>query len=87
MLGIYARVDNERGVHKAPANEVVRGITGLRRYFSKGEQDILNPYPVNINVVRDFRVNSRGIRVWGARRAACGPRPTPRSAPAGSPSG
>ncbi|MGY2491927.1 phage tail sheath C-terminal domain-containing protein [Cupriavidus sp. CP313] len=67
MLGIYARVDNERGVHKAPANEVVRGITGLTRYFSKGEQDILNPYPTNINVVRDFRPNNRGLRVWGAR--------------------
>ncbi|MBF6986233.1 phage tail sheath C-terminal domain-containing protein [Cupriavidus sp. IK-TO18] len=67
MLGIYARVDNERGVHKAPANEVVRGISGLTRYFSKGEQDILNPYPANINVVRDFRPNNRGLRVWGAR--------------------
>ena len=67
MLGIYARVDNERGVHKAPANEVVRGIMGLTRYFTKGEQDILNPYPVHINVVRDFRPNNRAIRVWGAR--------------------
>ena len=67
VLGIYARVDNERGVHKAPANEVVRGITGLTRYFTKGEQDILNPYPQNINVVRDFRPNNRAIRVWGAR--------------------
>src|SRR5262245_8215366 len=67
MLGIYARVDNERGVHKAPANEVVRGIVGLTRYFTKGEQDILNPYPVNIKVVRDFRPNNRGLRVWGAR--------------------
>lgn len=67
MLGIFARVDNERGVHKAPANEVVRNITGLSRYFAKGEQDILNPYPVNINIVRDFRINNRGIRVWGAR--------------------
>ncbi|MFO1322796.1 MAG: phage tail sheath subtilisin-like domain-containing protein [Burkholderiales bacterium] len=67
VLGIYARVDNERGVHKAPANEVVRGITGLTRYFAKGEQDILNPYPVNINVIRDFRPNNRGMRVWGAR--------------------
>ena len=46
MLGIIARVDNDRGVHKAPANEVVRGITGLARYFTKGEQDILNPYPM-----------------------------------------
>ena len=67
VLGIYARVDNERGVHKAPANEVVRGITGLTRYFNKSEQDILNPYPQNINVVRDFRPNNRAIRVWGAR--------------------
>lgn len=67
MLGVFARVDNERGVHKAPANEVVRNITGLTRYFTKGEQDVLNPYPANINIVRDFRVNNRGIRVWGAR--------------------
>ena len=55
MIGIYARTDIERGVHKAPANEVVRGIIGLQRMLNKGEQDILNPYPVNINVIRDFR--------------------------------
>ncbi|WP_413935796.1 phage tail sheath family protein [Nitrospira sp. BLG_1] len=67
ILGIYARVDNERGVHKAPANEVVRGLTGLTRYFTKGEQDILNPYPQNINVIRDFRPSNRAVRVWGAR--------------------
>lgn len=67
VLGIYARSDNERGVHKAPANEVVRGITGLSRYFTKSEQDILNPYPVNINVIRDFRPQNRAMRVWGAR--------------------
>ncbi|MBV9927284.1 MAG: phage tail sheath family protein [Acidobacteria bacterium] len=67
MLGIYARTDVERGVHKAPANEVVRGILGLQRTLSKGEQDILNPYPVNINVIRDFRSNNRGIRVYGGR--------------------
>src|SRR5262245_24326529 len=66
-LGIYARTDIERGVHKAPANEVVRGILGLQRILSKGEHDILNPYPVNINVIRDFRPNNRGIRAWGGR--------------------
>jgi phage tail sheath protein FI len=60
-------VDDERGVHKAPANEVVRGITGLNRYLNKGEHDILNPYPSNINVIRDFRPYFRAIRVWGAR--------------------
>jgi hypothetical protein len=67
MIGIYARTDVERGVHKAPANEVVRGVTGLQRLLNKEQQDILNPYPVNINVIRDFRSNNRGIRVYGGR--------------------
>jgi phage tail sheath protein FI len=66
-LGIYARTDIERGVHKAPANEVVRGIIGLQRKINKEQQDILNPYPVNINVIRDFRDSNRGIRVYGGR--------------------
>lgn len=66
MLGIYARVDDTRGVHKAPANEVVLGgIIALERRLNKAEQDILNP--LNINVTRDFRPDNRGIRVWGAR--------------------
>jgi phage tail sheath protein FI len=45
----------------------VAGLTGLTRYLNKSEQDILNAYPVNIDVIRDFRPNNRGIRVWGAR--------------------
>jgi phage tail sheath protein FI len=67
VIGVYARTDVERGVHKAPANEVVNGIIGLQRIINKPEQDILNPYPVNINVIRDFRHNDRGIRIWGGR--------------------
>lgn len=67
MLGIYARTDIERGVHKAPANEVVRGVTGLQRALNKEQHDLLNPYPVNINVIRDFRSANRGIRVYGGR--------------------
>ena len=67
VVGLYARTDIERGVHKSPANEVLRGVIGLQRLLNKGEQDILNPYPVNINVIRDFRPNNRGIRVWGGR--------------------
>ena len=67
VLGLIARVDVERGVHKAPANEVVRGITGLQRTLQKGEHDILNPSPTNINVIRDFRPDGRGIRLFGAR--------------------
>lgn len=67
VIGVYARTDDERGVHKAPANEVVNGIIGLQRILNKGEQDILNPFPVNINVIRDFRKDNRSIRIWGAR--------------------
>ena len=63
MIGIYARSDNTRGVHKAPANEVVRGCTGLDCQYNKGEQDILNPKGVNL--IRSFP--GQGIRVWGAR--------------------
>lgn len=66
-VGIYARTDIERGVHKAPANEVMRGVIGLQRVLNKEQHDILNPYPVNINVIRDFRPNNRGIRVYGGR--------------------
>ncbi|HXG30003.1 MAG TPA: phage tail sheath family protein [Thermodesulfobacteriota bacterium] len=63
VAGIYARSDIERGVHKAPANEVVRGAADLEFQITKGEQDILNPR--GVNVIRAFP--GRGIRVWGAR--------------------
>ncbi len=69
VAGIYARTDNTRGVHKAPANEVVRGCIGLDTQFNKGEQDILNPK--GINLIRSFP--GQGIRVWGARTAASDP--------------
>ncbi|PKM81999.1 MAG: phage tail protein [Firmicutes bacterium HGW-Firmicutes-14] len=63
MAGIYARTDVERGVHKAPANESVRGAVDLEFQITKGEQDILNPR--GVNCIRFFP--GRGIRVWGAR--------------------
>lgn len=63
IIGIYARTDNERGVFKAPANEVLRGVVGLSSLYGKGEQDILNPKGVNL--IRNF--TGQGIRVWGAR--------------------
>jgi hypothetical protein len=62
VAGVYARVDTERGVHKAPANEVVRGALGLRYGISKPVQDGLNPQ--GVNAIRDLNGN---IRVWGAR--------------------
>jgi phage tail sheath protein FI len=63
IAGIYARSDTERGVHKAPANEIVRGALEIKLSITKGEQDILNPK--GINCIRAFP--GRGIRVWGAR--------------------
>jgi hypothetical protein len=63
IAGIYARSDQERGVHKAPANEVVRGALGLEFAITKGVQEILNPR--GVNCIRTFP--GRGIRVWGAR--------------------
>lgn len=66
VMGIYARSDNARGVHKAPANEVVRACVGLDVQFDKGEQDVLNPRGVNL--IRMFP--GQGIRVWGARTAS-----------------
>lgn len=69
VIGIYARSDNARGVHKAPANETVRACVGLECQFNKGEQDILNPKGVNL--IRSFP--GQGIRVWGARTASSDP--------------
>lgn len=63
VAGVYARSDTERGVHKAPANEVILGASDLEFQIMKGEQDVLNPR--GVNVIRAFP--GRGIRIWGAR--------------------
>ena len=69
MAGIYARSDSERGVHKAPANEIVRGALGLKYNISRPEQDFMNPR--GINCIRNM--GDRGIRVWGARTVSSDP--------------
>jgi phage tail sheath protein FI len=69
MAGIWARNDNTRGVHKAPANEVVLGAVGLAYQSTKGEQDTLNP--IGVNCIRAFP--GRGIRVWGGRTLSSDP--------------
>ncbi|GAB2869957.1 phage tail sheath subtilisin-like domain-containing protein [Streptomyces mayteni] len=69
IAGIWARNDAERGVHKAPANEVVRGAVDLEIQITRGEQDLLNP--IGVNCVRAFP--GRGIRVWGARTLSSDP--------------
>ena len=66
VIGVYAQVDNTRGVYKAPANEPLLSITGLELTLSAGEQGVLNE-PANVNVLRDFRSGGRGYRIWGAR--------------------
>jgi phage tail sheath protein FI len=65
VAGVYARVDSERGVHKAPANEVIRGALGLESLLSKEDQAGLNP--VGVNVIRSFGAN---VTIWGARTTA-----------------
>lgn len=69
VSGIYARSDIERGVHKAPANEVVRGLTRFEANINKARQDVLNPE--GINALRFFE--GRGNRVWGARTMSSDP--------------
>src|SRR5882672_8461576 len=69
VAGIYARTDIERGVHKAPANEVVRGLTRFEANINKPRQDVLNPE--GINALRFFE--GRGNRVWGARTMSSDP--------------
>ncbi len=62
LAGIWARVDNTRGVFKAPANEPIHGALGLEYQISKSLQAGLNPY--GINAIRN--INGK-INVWGAR--------------------
>ncbi len=66
VAGIWARTDALRGVHKAPANETVRGAVGLTTHLTDAEQGVLNPR--SVNCIRSF--SSEGIRVWGARTLA-----------------
>jgi phage tail sheath protein FI len=72
LAGIYARSDALRGVHKAPANEVIMGALGVRYKVSKILQKTLNP--VGVNCVRQFNGT---IKVWGARSLASDPQGDP----------
>lgn len=69
VAGIYARSDVQVGVHKSPANEVVRLASGFEQTISKAQQEVLNP--AGVNVLRFFE--GRGYRVWGARTATSDP--------------
>jgi uncharacterized protein len=69
VAGVWCRTDANRGVHKAPANEVVMGVNGLGFQVTQGEQGGLNK--VGINCIRSFP--GRGIRIWGARTLSSDP--------------
>jgi phage tail sheath protein FI len=71
IAGLIARVDVDRGVHKAPANEVLRDAIDLEYPIPKGKQDLLNP--IGVNCFRDFRPQGRSIRLWGARTMTSDP--------------
>jgi len=69
VAGIYARSDRERGIHKAPANEEIRGISKLAHEVSNADQALLNQD--SINALRSFP--GHGNRVWGARTLSADP--------------
>ena len=69
VTGIYARNDINRGVHKAPANEIVRGLTQFEVNINKARNEVINPE--GINAMRFFE--GRGYRVWGARTMSSDP--------------
>ncbi|MBY0478847.1 MAG: phage tail sheath subtilisin-like domain-containing protein [Chitinophagaceae bacterium] len=68
IAGVYARVDNARGVWKAPANESLNSVSGPSVMISADEQSNLNVDAVagkSINAIRSF--TGKGTLVWGAR--------------------
>jgi phage tail sheath protein FI len=69
VAGVWARNDDTRGVHKAPANEVVRGVLELESSLTRRDHDQLNP--IGVNCLRFFP--GQGIRIWGARTLSSDP--------------
>ena len=69
VAGIYNRVDIERGIWKAPANEVIHGAIGSEYNITKADQEVINP--IGINALR--ALPGRGLRMWGARTLSIDP--------------
>ena len=63
VAGIYAKMDDEVGTHKPPANVPLQDVVALEKNIEKDTQDLI--YPEGINCIRSFR--GRGIRIWGSR--------------------
>jgi phage tail sheath protein FI len=69
IAGVYARVDSTVGVNRSPANQQVKGITGVEHSVSNLQVETLNPR--GINCIRNFE--GKGILVWGARTLSSDP--------------
>ena len=67
IAGVYARVDASRGVHKAPANEGIRGVLSVEQLITDAQQEVMNPK--GINAIRVFNGN---VVIWGARTTSSG---------------
>lgn len=71
VAGVYARTDDERGFHKAPANEVMEGVIDLQAALGAADQEALfSAGMARLNVIRAFP--GRGVRIWGARTMSLG---------------
>lgn len=71
IAGVYAAVDNSRGVWKAPANVSIAGVKKLTQPIDDVDQETLNVDATSgksINAIRKF--TGRGNMVWGARTLA-----------------
>jgi phage tail sheath protein FI len=71
MAGIYARVDRDRGVWKAPANVSLSSVIGPTVQLTSDQQELLNVDDTSgksINAIRAF--TGRGTMVWGSRTLA-----------------
>ncbi|MBK7823667.1 phage tail sheath C-terminal domain-containing protein [Nannocystis sp.] len=69
VAGVYARTDVARGVHKAPANEIIQGLVRFESNITQARQDVLNPE--GVNALR--ALERRGNRIWGARTMSSDP--------------
>lgn len=71
IAGVYCRVDNARGVWKAPANVDIAAVARPAVDLNDADQEALNTDAVggkSVNAIRCFP--GRGTLVWGARTLA-----------------
>ena len=63
IAGVYARTDDQKGVHKAPGNEIIRGCLGVAALLNDTEHGMLNEESINAIV----NIPGNGTTIMGAR--------------------